>query len=276
MTSVFVTGGDGFVGRNLVELLLRRGYEVTSADIKHITPVIDGTRGPDLANEDVAMRMLTNRKYDVVVHLASSLSTPASLDRPVETFRNTVRTAVYVLEGCRQSMTPCILTSSVKARDGLTPYGTSKRMAEMWALEYRRAYGLPIIINRPGTIYGPGQEGSSESGWVAWFLKAKKESLKVTINGDGQQVRDLLHVNDYCMLILRQLEDFSKYASPGRIWDVGGGEENTVSVLQMADYLGLDYEFGPPRSGDASRYVGKNDAPGWAPTIYWKDTVQFR
>jgi CDP-paratose 2-epimerase len=158
----------------------------------------------------------------------------------------------------------------------MTPYGTAKRMAEAWAIEYERAYGLPVVINRPGTIYGPGQEGSPESGWIAWFLKAKKQGLKVTINGDGHQVRDLLYVYDYCGLIMRQIEDLASYAGRGRIWDVGGGTQNIVSVLEMADYLGLDYEFGPPRDGDADAYVGINDTPTWGPTTYWKDTEMFR
>lgn len=270
---VFVTGGEGFIGRTLISKLVMGGHAVSSVDIRHPTPIIDGTRGPDLANEDVAIRAIGNGNFDIVVHLASSLSTPGSLTHPLETFRNTVRTAVHVLEGCRLTGTPCILTSSVKARDGMTPYGTSKRMAEMWAEEYRRAYRSTIIINRPGTVYGPGQEGSPESGWIAWFLKAKRDGLRVTINGDGSQERDLLHVDDYCRLILLQMLDPGRYSSG--IWDVGGGKKNTVSVLEMAQYLGLDYGFGPPRDGDAQRYVGINDAPRWKPVIHWRDTGQF-
>lgn len=269
-----VTGGDGFVGRHLIARLLSADFSVSSTDIRHLTPLIDGTQGPDLANESVAIRMIQNGDFDVVVHLASSVSTPGSLDRPLETFRNTVRTAVHVLEGCRLTQTPCILTSSVKARDGMTPYGTAKRMAEAWGTEYVRAYGLPVVINRPGTIYGPGQEGSPESGWIAWFLKAKEEGLRVTINGGGHQVRDLLHVDDYCRLILEQIANLVAYA--GQTWDVGGGRENAVSVLEMADHLGLDYEFGPPRDGDAMEYIGRNDTPTWEPTTHWKDSEVFK
>ena len=274
MKSVFITGSEGFVGRRLVDRMTRLGYSVTCMDIKHISPLFNGVHGPDLANESVGVRAISNHTYDAVVHLASSLSTPASLDRPLETFRNTVRTAVHVLEGCRLAGTPCILTSSVKARDGMTPYGTSKRMAELWALEYARAYGLPVVINRPGTIYGPGQEGSAESGWVAWFLRAKREGLKVTINGTGEQVRDLLHVDDYCDLLIKQVEDPDRYRCP-TIWDVGGGRKNAVRVKEMVDLLELEYSYGPERDGDAMEYVGVNDVPGWEPTIDWKSSGMF-
>jgi CDP-paratose 2-epimerase len=277
---VLVTGSDGFVGRTLVDMLLREKdhegniFKVSAADIKHITPLIDGTQGPDLAKESTALRLIENGNFGAVVHLASSVSTPASVDRPLETFRNTVRTAVHVLEGCRLTDTPCILTSSVKARDGMTPYGASKRMAELWAEEYRNAYRTPIIINRPGTIYGPGQEGSTESGWIAWFLKAKAEGLKVTINGDGEQVRDLLHVTDYCRLLVRQLKHFGLYAEG--IWDVGGGRDNAVTVREMVEYLDIDHEYGPPRYGDADKYIGVNDVPDWEPNVYWRDAEVFR
>lgn len=275
---VLVTGADGFVGRNLVAMLTREKdehgdrYEVSTSDIRHINPIYDGVTGADLAKEDVGVRVVTNREVDVVVHLASSVSTPGSIEHPLETFRNTVRTAAHVLEGCRLANVPCILTSSVKARDGMTPYGASKRMAETWALEYMACYGLPVIINRPGTIYGPGQEGSPESGWIAWFLKARQENLKVVINGDGSQVRDLLHVSDYCRLLVKQINSVYSYAG-SHIWDVGGGPRNAVTVMQMVDHLGLAHSFGPRRYGDADAYVGVNDVFDWKPTIDWRDAL---
>lgn len=277
---ILITGNAGFVGRNLTDMLVREKdhegklHRVGGLDIKHITPLIDGTQGPDLARESTAQRILENGNFDMVVHLASSVSTPGSIARPLETFRNTVRTAVHVMEGCRLTDTPCIMTTSVKARDGMTPYGASKRMVELWAQEYQRAYDSTIVINRPGTIYGPGQEGSTESGWVAWFLRAKREGLKVTINGDGSHVRDLLHVTDYCRLLIAQIYDPHAYMD--RIWDVGGGMRNAVNVREMVEYLELDYEYGPPRYGDAESYIGENDVPGWEPDVYWRDAEVFQ
>ena len=147
-------------------------------------------------------------------------------------------------------------------------------MVELWALEYRSAYGLPVIINRPGTIYGPGQEGSDESGWVAWFLEAKRQGIKVTINGNGEQVRDLLHVVDYVRLLLHQVRNPGDFDT-GHVYDVGGGELNAVTVNEMVRVLGLDYEYGPARYGDAKRYVALNDVPGWTPRIDWRTSGMF-
>lgn len=228
----------------------------------------------DLSNTAVCLSLMNQISVDVVIHLASSVSTSGSLAKPVETFRDTVRTAVNVAEGCRLSSTPLILTSSVKARDGTTPYGASKVMAETWVSDYMESYGLPVIINRPGTIYGPMQEGSAESGWIAWFLKARDDGLKVTINGDGSQVRDLLWVLDYCELLETQMREFGTYA--GHTWDVGGGIKNAVSVKEMADHLKLDYTFGPSRTGDAPSYIGENICPTWEPETHWKKWVMMK
>ena len=261
---LLITGVSGFVGKNLVNALIEDGGDYTAYGL-------DKMAGTDLAQEDVALRWMQEHPVDLVVHLAASCSTPGSLDDPLQTFKDTVRTGVNVLEGCRRTGTPIIVTSSVKARDGMTPYGKSKQMVEMWAEEYMESYGLPIIINRPGTIYGPGQEGSPESGWIAWFLRAKEMGLKVTINGDGSQVRDLLYVEDYCRLLIRQITEFGTYA--GQTWDIGGGRRNAVSVKEMAEYLKLDYEFGPPRTGDASTYIGENVCPTWEPQTHWREKL---
>lgn len=254
---VLVTGGDGFVGKRLVSCLRKMGHIVVNADKKS---------GVNLANLDVARAMIGERP-EIIFHLASSCSTPGSVKDPSSTFTDTVVTAANILEAARPGKIPVILTSSVKARDGMTPYGAAKQMVETWAREYRLAYGIPVVTNRPGTIYGPGQEGSEESGWIAWFCKARDESLEVTINGDGTQVRDLLHVDDYVALMLHQARHV--YDFNGRTFDVGGGEENAVTVNQMASHLGLKVKHGPSRYGDSPVYIAYNDVPGWAPRMHW-------
>ena len=262
---VVVTGSAGFIGSHTVKALEDRGDEVVRADIK---------TGQDLSQPIEPWQPVP----DAIIHLAGSCSTPGSIDNPVGTFRDTVMTAVNVMEAARRDRIPVIFTSSVKARDGMTPYGAAKVMAEVWAQEYEVAYHIPLVINRPGTVYGPGQEGSPESGWIAWFVRARDEKLPVIVNGDGTQVRDLLHVDDYVRLLLLELDSLvgGEETYVDGIWDVGGGMVNSISVYDMAIHLGLAFQFGPVRYGDADRYEGINDVPGWEPTIRWFDQEMLR
>lgn len=259
-----VTGSSGFIGSHLVRQLRLLGHDVVEADLK---------LGTDLSRPSEAQSCYY-AKPEIIFHLASSCSTPGSIERPLETFNDTVRTAVNVLDVARRLKVPVILTSSVKARDGETPYGAAKCMVEIWAREYRRLYGVPLVINRPGTVYGPGQEGSDESGWIAWFTKARAEGIEVVINGDGNQVRDLLHVSDYVRLMITQARHLDRY--DGRTFDVGGGDENAVTVNQIVKHLGLKYTHGPARYGDAREYIGYNDVPGWKPEIRWWESETLR
>jgi len=259
-----VTGSAGFVGTHLVNALKDRGFAVMGADKKTGTNLAWGNA------EEILMEL---PRPDVIFHLAGSCSTLGSIEDPCGTFRDTVITAANVLDYARYIHVPVILTSSVKARDGMTPYGAAKRMVETWATEMAATYHFPLVINRPGTIYGPGQEGSLESGWIAWFLKAKREGIKVTVNGDGLQRRDLLHVSDYVELMIMQAQGTTHYI--GHPWDVGGGSANAVTVMDIVKYLGLEYEHGPERYGDARSYVGFNGVPGWEPRVLWRTSETF-
>jgi nucleoside-diphosphate-sugar epimerase len=284
---IIVTGSAGFVGKALVASLMSDEKMVVGYDKR---------TGVDLASDHPLHALLFDISPMCIVHLASSVSSPGSITNPEQTFRDTVTTTVNVMKYAAQTKTPVILTSSVKARDGRTPYGAAKVMAETWAIEMAKLHDIPLVINRPGTIYGPGQEGSTESGWIAWFLKAAKEDLEVTISGNGEQVRDLLHVDDYVKLLRLQIDDvwarepsgandnsvprFPTYgvhvgANPPSIWDVGGGRENATSVKMMAERLRLKYKFGPERYGDAWQYIGHNRVPGWKPTTRWESLGEF-
>jgi nucleoside-diphosphate-sugar epimerase len=259
--NILVTGSAGFIGKHTVKRLREERHRVIEAD---------RVLGQDMTDRVLADDLV--RGADRVIHLASTCSTPGSVMDPLKTFDDTVLTAVAVLDAARYSRIPTIIVSSVKARDGRTPYGAAKVMVEAWATEYASAYQMPVIIVRPGTVYGPGQEGSPESGWIAWFCKAKRENLPVVISGDGSQTRDLLYVGDLTRLFSQMVWEPNHYS--GGIWDVGGGVKNAVTVAQMADHLGLEYTFGPPRYGDADSYIGKNDVRGWQPLMGWKEGIR--
>lgn len=113
-------------------------------------------------------------------------------------------------------------------------YGTTKLASEMFIQEYAAFYGLKAAITRFGVIAGPRQMGKTDQGVVTlWMAKHYwNQSLKyIGYGGNGKQVRDILHVDDLVELIDLQIHEIEKFA--GKIYNVGGGLQNSASLLEM-------------------------------------------
>lgn len=116
-------------------------------------------------------------------------------------------------------------------------YGMTKLASELMALEYADAYGFRSVINRCGLISGPRQMGKSDQGVIVLWLASHyfESPLRyIGFGGCGKQVRDVLHVEDFCDLVIDEVSDFGRYA--GRPLNVGGGIENSVSLLEATEY----------------------------------------
>jgi CDP-paratose 2-epimerase len=112
-------------------------------------------------------------------------------------------------------------------------YGMTKLAAELMAAEYGDAYGIRFVIDRCGLLTGPWQMAKADQGVVAFWVAAHcyERSLKyIGLGGSGKQVRDFLHIDDFCDLALDQIANMDAYA--GRIWNVGGGTANSVSLRE--------------------------------------------
>jgi CDP-paratose 2-epimerase len=113
-------------------------------------------------------------------------------------------------------------------------YGTTKLSSELFIHEYAAFYGLKAAVNRFGVIAGPRQMGKTDQGVVTlWMAKHYwKQSLKyIGYGGTGKQVRDILHVDDLVDLIDLQIHQIEKFE--GKIYNVGGGLDNSASLLEM-------------------------------------------
>jgi CDP-paratose 2-epimerase len=179
------------------------------------------------------------------------------------------------VEGARYVASGRSATDESQPLDFHSPYGCSKGAADQYVRDYARIYGLRSVVFRMSCIAGPRQFGSEDQGWVAHFLYSALEGKPVTIYGDGRQVRDILYVED----LLRAFE--AAYANrehtAGQIYNIGGGEENTISLLElmtrMEELTGerVNYNFGDKRAGDQLIYVtdhGKfSSHTGWRPQV---------
>jgi nucleoside-diphosphate-sugar epimerase len=274
---ILVTGAAGFIGSHLCTALNERGHTVTGVDKRHGRPTTD---------LPAFQRTVDAAEPDVIVHLGASCSTSVSLADPARDFTDNVVGAFNIAEAARLAgNVPVVFTSSVKVHpgaDGKTaPLGLSKRIGEDYLRLYRELYGLPSVILRPSTVYGPGQNGSAEAGWVTWFLRAFHDRKPITIHGDGTQSRDILYIDDFTSLLVDICEYFPRYNRP-EPYDVGGGPDNEVSLWQLLHWLtesdsaglvSVSYDERLP--GDLQRVVTDNTdisgAFGWTPRVRWQD-----
>jgi CDP-paratose 2-epimerase len=156
-----------------------------------------------------------------------------------------------------------------------SPYGCSKGAADQYILDYGRSYHLPVAVFRMSCIYGPRQFGTEDQGWVAHFLLCAQRGEPITIYGDGKQVRDVLFVDDL-VEAMRSAETHMDKVS-GRAFNIGGGPEQAISLLELLDYMAeLDgkrpvVHFADARTGDQRYYVSNTERfrslTGWRPRV---------
>jgi CDP-paratose 2-epimerase len=156
-----------------------------------------------------------------------------------------------------------------------SPYGCSKGAADQYVLDYARSYGLCTVVFRMSCIYGPRQFGTEDQGWVAHFLIKALRGEPITIFGDGRQVRDILHVGDAVAAYRACLSAPDKVA--GRIYNLGGGAANAVSLRQVLDAIqalaagAIAIGYDDWRPGDQPYYVSDTRAfraaTGWRPSV---------
>jgi len=156
-----------------------------------------------------------------------------------------------------------------------SPYGCSKGGADQYVLDYARYFGLPTCVFRMSCIYGSRQFGIEDQGWVAWFIIAATKKRPITIYGSGKQTRDVLYIDDLVDAFVLAFKNTEK--SKGQAFNVGGGEKNTWSLLELIEFLRkkldakIELKFDKTRPGDQKIYISDiskiKNVLGWEPTI---------
>lgn len=163
-----------------------------------------------------------------------------------------------------------------------TPYGCSKLAGDLYTQDYAKVYGLKTAVFRMSCIYGPRQFGVEDQGWVAWFAIATITGKPITIYGDGKQVRDILYVTDLVDAFDAFLHRKSQLS--GEVFNIGGGPENTISLLELLDMLEQltgkrsKINFSNWRPSDQKVYVSNiskaKEMLGWSPKVNPKKGVE--
>ena len=154
-----------------------------------------------------------------------------------------------------------------------SPYGASKLAADIYVQDYAHTYGLKTGVFRMSCVYGERQFGVEDQGWLAWFAIASMTGKPITIYGDGKQVRDVLYVKD----LIDGFGRFLKTNISHGVFNIGGGPRNTLSLLELLDFLQNivgkkpEVSFSEWRPADQKVYVSDitkiETALGWKPRI---------
>lgn len=317
MTSkrMLITGGAGFVGCNAVRYFGERNWSISVLDNlsrqgteKNLEWLRDGTKFDftqvDVRNRAAVDRVISEGRFDAVIHLAAQVAVTTSVVDPRTDFEVNALGTFNVLDAVRRYCPEAVFifasTNKVYGKiagaaselrgnryayvnrphgigeseplDFLSPYGCSKGAADQYALDFARIYGIPATSFRQSCIYGQRQFGVEDQGWVAWFVIASLLGRDITIYGDGKQVRDVLHVDDLVRayeVAIRAPENIS-----GEAFNIGGGPDQIMSLIDLVealeDRLGrkIPLRWGDWRPGDQQIYV--SDIRKLKKVLNWK------
>jgi CDP-paratose 2-epimerase len=257
----------------------------------------------DVRNEKDVARAIGSG-VDVLIHTAGQPGVPSSVRIPLEDFSINAFGTLNVIEAARRKSKDTVIiycsTNKVYGENvdkmplvekdkrytfkdisgvtedmctdltGHTPYGVSKLVGDLYVQEYSYIYEMRTAVFRMSCTYGTRQFGFEDQGWVAWFIIATLFNKPVTIYGNGKQVRDMLYVDDL-------VDAFSRFINSDLergLFNIGGGPENTISLLEFLDELELvtgrrpRVNFADWRPSDQKVYITDNSK--LENTLNWK------
>ena len=295
---VLVTGGAGFIGSSIAEVLIRGG-----ADVRILDNLSTGFREnvPDRAEliegdlvEPGDVRAAV-QGVDVVFHQAAIRSVPRSVDDPVSSHEaNATGTLNLLVASGAEGVGRVVYASSSsvygdpaeplrreeQTPDPISPYGASKLAAELYCRVWTRVHGLPTVSLRYFNVFGPRQHPESKYAAVfPAFIAALTEGRPPEVHWDGEQTRDFTYIDDVVAANLRAAEAGPE--ADGHVFNIGGGRAKSVNEVlrSVADAVGawIDPLSSPRRAGDVRDTLADitraRDVLSWEPRTSWEAAV---
>jgi dTDP-glucose 4,6-dehydratase len=280
--NVLVTGGCGFIGTNLVRWLLanRPGWRIVNLDKltyagnpESLADLADHAsyrfvRG-DIANGPLVAELLATERIEAVLHLAAESHVDRSILGPAVFVETNVAGTQVLLDAARAhglarfvhvstdevygSLGPTGLFTETTPLAPSSPYSASKAASDLIALAYGHTFGLPVVVTRCSNNYGPYQFPEK---LVPLMIANALRDEPLPVYGDGQNVRDWIHVEDHCAGLVAALER----GKPGEVYNLGAGNErrNLDLVHLVLELLGKPtslIRFVKDRPGHDRRYA---------------------
>jgi len=287
---VVVTGGCGFIGSHLVDRLIKENHKVividnlSSGQKENLNPVAKFYK-LDILDSKVS-EVFRKEKPEIIFHLAAQIDVRKSVEKPIEDANTNILGSLNILENCkRYKIKKIIFISTGGAIYGeadivptpenypefpLSPYGICKLTIEKYLNYYYKVFRLPFISLRLANVYGPRQNSKGEAGVIAIFCDKMLLKKQPIINGDGNQTRDFIFVDDVVEANISAMK-----SDRIDVYNIGTGQEVDINTI----FRTLNKMIGnnckeihiPSRSGEQRRSsLDSNKAKkelGWEPKM---------
>jgi len=284
-TKVVVTGGAGFIGSNIVDGLIEKGFDVhvidnlAAGNKKNVNKKATFYK-KDIRKLEAIKPIFVGATY--VFHLAALPRVQFSIENPVETHDVNVTGLMNVLIAAKEGGAKRVVYSASSSAYGdqpimplkeempgnpKSPYGLHKYVGEFYCKVWSAVYGLETVSLRYFNVYGPRQ--SAEGAYalvIAKFLKMKAEGKTLTITGDGTQTRDFTSVHDVVRANILAAE--SPNVGQGEVINIGAGKNYSMNAI--ANLIGGDIEYIPARLEPHDTLADNSLAKkllGWEPQV---------
>jgi len=289
-----VTGGAGFIGSNLVDSLIDKGYHVividnesASENEKFYWNSKAENYKINICDYDRIESLFSN--VDCVFHLAAESRIQSAIENPIRAVKVNCMGTVNILQASKKHKVKKVIYSSTSSyyglknqppllesmdRDCLNPYSVTKAAAEDMLKMYNKLYGVPVVILRYFNVYGKRQPTKGQyAPVVGLFQKMKSQGKPMTIVGDGKNRRDYTHVDDVVRANIAALEN--KSLGHREVINIGTGIN--YSILDLVKMIGGDYIHIPSRRGEAKETLADITLAkkylNWSPEIKLKDWI---
>ncbi len=245
---ILLTGGAGFIGSHIADTYLKNGHDVIILDNLSTGNEKNIPKGAifyktDITNADEVEKIFAEQKPDIVNHHAAQINVRESVTSPAYDAQINIIGGINLLQSAKNHQSKKLLFSSTGGaiygetdiiptpethkEIPLSPYGISKLSFEKYIQFFHRTFGLPYTILRYANVYGPRQDSKGEAGVVSIFIQRILQEKSLVINGDGNQTRDFVFVEDVAKANLLATESNMKAAT----FNVGTGKETSVNQL---------------------------------------------
>jgi UDP-glucose 4-epimerase len=286
--NILITGGAGFIGSNIADAYIEKGYNVIIVDNmstgvkEYINPKAKFYE-MDICDKEIS-KIFEENKIDIINHHAAQIDLRKSVEDPKFDINVNIAGSVNLFENARiYGVKKVIFASTGGAIYGeheyfpadenhpvrpTAPYGINKNCVEKYLYYYNTVHGLDYIILRYANVYGPRQNPHGECGVIAIFTEKILKGVQPLINGSGMQTRDYVFVGDVVNANLLAAE-----SNGPEIYNIGTGVETDVNYIfeRINHYAGTKFEekHGPAKLGEQMRsvlsYEKIKQKLGWEP-----------